>query len=286
MVELAPQEGGLYSVGFAGDTFNTAWYARQMFPADWSIQYLTAVGMDDASDRMVRFIKEAGIGTDHVLRRKDRTVGLYMISLKGAERSFSYWRSTSAAKTLAEDPAQLEAALDGVDLAYFSGITLAILDPAGRETLMRALSQARAKGTCVGFDPNLRPRLWGSESEMCKAVTEAAKVSDIILPSHEDEASYFGDKTSVATGERYLAAGAKLVVVKDGPGEIVLMEGTGSCRFKPVKAENIVDTTAAGDSFNAGFLSSLLRGESKLAAMEAGAALAAKVIGSRGALVA
>ncbi|WP_435260018.1 sugar kinase [Thioclava sp. FR2] len=285
MVELAPQDGGLYAVGFAGDTFNTAWYARQVLGTGWDVQYFTAVGMDDASDRMIRFMKDAGIGTEQILRRKDRTVGLYMITLKGAERSFSYWRSTSAAKTLADDTDYLDQALSGVELAYFSGITLAILDVKGRQTLLQALSRVRSKGTKVAFDPNLRPRLWASIEEMCDSVTAASAIADIVLPSHEDEATFFGDKDSEATALRYLTAGSKVVVVKDGPGEILFARAGDRYRFKPPVAEAVVDTTAAGDSFNAGFLASFLDGCTEIESMAAGAKLAAKVISARGALV-
>ena len=138
MVEMAPQEGGLFAMGFAGDTFNTAWYARRALPADWAVEYFTAVGRDDVSDRMLGFMAEGGVGTGHVQRRDDRTVGLYMISLRDGERSFSYWRSVSAARTLADDPAALDRALDGQRMAYFSGISIAILEPSARARLLAA----------------------------------------------------------------------------------------------------------------------------------------------------
>lgn len=285
MVEMAPQEGGLFAMGFAGDTFNTAWYARQALPQEWRVSYFTAVGTDDVSDRMIAFMRGAGVDTSAVLRLRDRTVGLYMISLKGAERSFSYWRSASAAKALADDPAHLEQALADADVAYFSGITLAILDADARGRLFAALAKARAAGKTVVFDPNLRLRLWPSAQVMCGAIMQAAAVSDVVLPSHEDEATFFGDASPEATARRYLEAGAATVVVKDGPGEVLLARGAERLRFQPEPVAQVVDTTAAGDSFNAGFLGALLSGQGDLAAMRAGAEMAGRVIGARGALI-
>lgn len=285
MVELAPQECGLYAMGFAGDTFNTAWYARRALPPGWEVAYLTAVGTDDVSDRMLAFMRAAGVETGHVARRSDRTVGLYMIALEGAERSFSYWRSVSAARGLADDGARLARALDGVKMAYVSGVTLAILDEEGRARLLGALKVARSAGTRIAFDPNLRPSLWPSEGAMCGAVMAAAKGADIILPSFEDEARFFGDASPEATARRYLNAGAGMVVVKDGPGEVVLARDGVRLRHQPEPVPQVVDTTAAGDSFNAGFLAGLLSGGDEADALRAGARMAARVIAARGALV-
>ena len=101
MVELAQTGDNLYRRGFAGDTFNTAWYARRLLPADWQVSYGTCLGKDAVSDEMLAFFDAQRINTDSVRRLNDRTVGLYMISLNAGERSFSYWRSQSAARLLA-----------------------------------------------------------------------------------------------------------------------------------------------------------------------------------------
>lgn len=296
MVEMAPRPDGAYAMGFAGDTFNTAFYARQCFGADWQVGYLSAVGTDAVSDQMIGFMQGAGVDTAAVARVPGRNVGLYMISLAGAERSFAYWRSASAARMLAEDPSALDDALGGAGVIYLSGITLAILEAAARARLLAALTRAQATGAIVAFDPNLRPGLWDSVAQMCAAVTEAAALADIILPSFDDEARFFGDADPEATAARYGAAG--VVVVKDGPGQVVcvtrpdarpvlaaLMGAPGTWHHAPPGVEAVVDTTAAGDSFNAGFLSVLMQGKGVVPAMQAGAAVAGQVIGARGALV-
>ena len=107
MVEMAPDPEGRYVMGFAGDTFNTAWYLRRALPAGWQVDYATAIGDDATSDQMLAFFRAEGIGTSHVQRLPGAGVGLYLITLAGAERSFSYWRSASAARRLAADPAAL-----------------------------------------------------------------------------------------------------------------------------------------------------------------------------------
>ncbi|WP_417416564.1 sugar kinase [Hoeflea sp.] len=285
MVEMAPTASGDYHLGFAGDTFNTAWYARQLFDQDWDIAYLTAVGEDLISDQMVSFIGSADINTGFIQRQPGCTVGLYLIQLDNGERSFAYWRSDSAARRLANDPARLEAAFASAGLIYFSGISLAILSPCSQSTLFDAIAAARQNGATVVFDPNLRPRLWDSHNTMRQTIMTAAGVSDIVLPSYEDEATFFGDESPDDTARRYAGAGVETVVVKNGAGEIVALDKGRITRFTPNPITSIVDTTAAGDSFNAAFLASYLKSANLMPALAAGADLAAKVITQRGALI-
>jgi 2-dehydro-3-deoxygluconokinase len=277
---------GTLSMGFAGDTLNTAWYLKRSLGSNWEIDYLTAVGTDALSQRLVDFLADEGIGTNHIRRLADKTIGLYHISLKDGERSFTYWRSESAARRLAADPAAVLHALEGADIAYWSGITLAILPPADRVSLLEALSQFSGRGGQVVFDPNLRPRLWDNGDSMRGWIHRAAAVSSLCLPSFDDEAAHFGDTSPAHTAARYRNQGTLRVVVKNGPGDVTLADASGGLDTVTVPvAEAIVDTTAAGDSFNAGYLAAELAGASMAEAAKGGAALARKVIGARGALV-
>lgn len=268
-----------YRLGFAGDTFNTAWYLARIAPRI-TIDYLTALGDDALSGEMLEFMSAARIGTDHARRIAGKSAGLYMISLKKGERSFSYWRGQSAARHLADG--NLDVAMAGAALVYVSGITLAILAGDGRGRLMDALATARANGTKVAFDPNLRPALWPNPDTMRQAVTEAAARADIVLPSFEDEATWFGDKDPEDTLARYTSP---CVIVKNGPDLIQWRDGKDRGHVEPPEASAIVDTTAAGDSFNAGVFAELLAGQGTEVAIARGAGLAARVIGGRGALV-
>ena len=286
MVEFAPVEGGLYAQGFAGDTLNTCWYLARLAPQNRRVRYFTRVGRDPLSEKLVDFLTESGIDASVVSRDAERTLGLYLITLIGAERRFTYWRDSSAARRLADDPAALAAALDGAALIHVSGITLAVIEAAGRRKLFDALALARKSGAMVSFDPNLRRLLWRNETELREAMIECAGHADIALPSFDDEADLWGDSSPRDSAERLAALGVNEIVVKNGAGEAYLHAAGVSQGVAAKPAKDARDTTGAGDSFNAGYLSARLHGLPPAQACAFGHRLAGEVVRWPGALAA
>ena len=137
----------------------------------------------------------------------------------------------------------------------------------------------------VVFDPNLRPRLWADAAAMRDGIEAAASGADLVLPSFDDEATHFGDVNAGATIQRYLSVGAGHVVVKNGGGPMWFGGAQGEGELPDLAPDLPVDTTAAGDSFNAGYLAAMLQGADCAASIRAGHALSRQVIRHRGALV-
>ena len=116
MAEMAPTDGSQdYRLGFAGDTYNTAWYLARSAP-NVQVSYLTVVGDDAISAQMTAIMRDSGIDDGPIRISSDKTIGLYMISLDNGERSFSYWRDQSAARALADDADHLRKAMAVVDV--------------------------------------------------------------------------------------------------------------------------------------------------------------------------
>ena len=284
MIELSAEPNGRWRLGYAGDTFNALWTLRALLPERVACDYVSAFGDDPFSSRQIEFFAGAGIGTGASPRIPGARPGLYAITLDGHERSFTYWRGDSAARRLADDKIALAQSLAGRHLVLFSGITLAILEPAARERLIEALAAARAAGTRIAFDPNYRPRLWNSSDAAREANDRALSVSDIALPTFPDEADLYGDASPDATAARIQAAGVDEIVVKNGIEPALVGRGGWMRPVVAMPSSSPVDTTGAGDAFNGAYLAARLLGHDPVASVGVAHRVAARCVETRGAL--
>ena len=284
MLELSGKGGEDWRMGFAGDTLNTLWALHALSGPERPANYISAFGDDPFSTEQIAFFAANGIGIGESPIIAGARPGLYAITLTGAERSFTYWRNDSAARQLASDPARLAKSLENQALVYFSGITLAILEPAARKVLLEAIGAARKAGSLVAFDANYRPRLWKSPDEAQAAVADALAVTDIALPTFPDEQALYGDASPEATADRLTAAGVAEIVVKNGELPATVRHDGKTETVDAVHVASPVDTTGAGDSFNGSYLAARLAGLSPVEATRKAHAVAAAVVQVRGAL--
>lgn len=288
MLELAhPDTGtgdGSWQLGYGGDTLNTAIHLARFGLA---VSYVTALGGDPFSADLRRDWAGEGLNTDHVLTDPARLPGLYAIRTDAAgERSFFYWRSTSAARNLF--------ALAGIDdalrhmasanLLYLSLISLAVIPGEAREQVYDVCAKVRRNGGKVAFDSNYRPRLWDDVESARTAVERMAGLCDIALPTAADEALLFGTGDPAEIAARWYARGASEIAVKLG-AEGCLLSMAGDRQRIPAEAGICpVDTSGAGDAFNAGYLQARMQGRDEASAARSGHRLAAWVVTRNGAL--
>lgn len=284
MLELS-RAGDGWRLGHAGDTFNTALYLARL---GLDVAYLTALGRDPFSDEMLAGWAAEGLDTSLVLTDPERLPGIYAIRTdRFGERSFHYWRSEAAARRLFELPG-IDAALGsakGAGLLYLSGITLSLFDEPGRARLRALALDVRDNGGVVAFDPNYRARGWADAASAVAAIEAISPLVMIALPTFDDEVALHGDVSPEATVARWQARGAREVVVKLGPkGCLVAKEGNSFLVPSPAHIM-AVDTTGAGDAFNAAYLGARRQGLDPVAAAGFANSLAGEVVKHPGAII-
>ncbi len=286
-------------LGYAGDTLNTAIYLKRTaadLGSDASVSFVSAVGCDTFSDQMLLMIESESINTNHIARNSKRLPGIYAISTdEFGERSFSYWRDSSAARLLFQEPfGPALQSLEQYDGIYYSGITLAVLPSQIRTQLLNYLNHFRKnEDKWVAFDSNYRPHLWQSADEARQFTEQAYRNCDIALPSVDDEQNLFEDDSESAVIERLQSYGIKQGALKRGAKgayNLTLDENTNEHAVTAdsgnlIVVESVVDSTAAGDSFNGGYLASWIYDKKQPSALVAGHNCAARVIQHRGAIV-
>ena len=290
MIELNGAPFGDMHQTYGGDSLNTAVYLARTAGKSAEVNYVSALGQDAISEGMITRWQEEGVSTDLVLRDNSRQPGLYLIQLddKG-ERTFLYWRNQSAARYMLQHNhfQHVATELSQMDMVYLSGISLAILPQQDRQKLIDLLEQLAESGVDILFDTNYRPALWESAEQARECYQQVFAFTALALVTNDDEANLWGDSNEEVTLERLKTAGVRQAVVKMGAKGNYFEDFTTQTRTfvatTPVK--QVVDTTSAGDSFNAGFMAGLIGGKSPVKCSEQGHQLAGTVIQHKGAII-
>lgn len=288
MVEIAtlPDTENMAKVGFGGDTLNSALYAARLLKnSPHSVSYVTLLGDDPYGRRMKKVWEEEGILCEHVGEMEGRETGLYSIQLdEKGEREFHYWRQNAPARTLFDGKEGLKRldALAEFDQIFFTGITLAILKKESRSRLLSFAAEMKKSGKSVVYDCNHRARLWDQKTAR-KANEAAFDAATLLLPSSEDLDGVFGKHPN---WKDFLSElDVPEIVMKRGGAPLDVYLGDKWAYLALPSAPALTDSTAAGDSFNAGYLAARAIGDDPICAARKAHALASIVIGYPGAIV-
>ncbi|GGY86239.1 ketodeoxygluconokinase [Cellvibrio zantedeschiae] len=294
MVELAPfpidtpetKNRDIMALSFAGDTYNTSVYMARL---GLQTDYVTNLGEDTYSHTIMQRMSDENIGTGMIQCLPGRSPGLYIIrNTADGEREFFYWRKEAPARELfstAENSEALFQKLKQCDCVYLSGITLAIIGEQSRQHLLKVLQQLRTAGVTVAFDSNYRPRLWRDKQEAQAAMLQIMQHTDIALLTLDDELLLWGDDTIEGCKARYSNCNLCELILKRGAEDAVIITANSQVHIPVPPVANVIDTTGAGDTFNAGYLAARLQNASAEDAARQGIRCAGIIIRHRGAVI-
>jgi 2-dehydro-3-deoxygluconokinase len=280
LMEFAEVERGgerLFLPGFGGDSSNAAIAAARQGA---KVGYFTAVGDDAFGQDFRKLWDREAVDRSTVIVRPGERTGIYFISYGPDGHLFSYYRAGSAAAQVT--PTELPLAkIAAARVLHLSGISQAISTSCA-DAGFAAIRHAKANGTIVSYDTNLRLRLWPLDRAGA-VIQAAAALADIVRPSIDDARQLTGLEEPDAIADLYLAFGCKIVALTLGP-EGTLVATAGRREMVPGRPVEAVDATGAGDTFTGAFLAEwLVHGDPVRAAAYANAAAALKTLG-RGAV--
>lgn len=290
MLEIQANQFGPAVLSFGGDTFNTAVYLKRCSdPKDVLVGYATGVGKDPLSQKLLNEWTDLGLDLTYTQLIDGKLPGMYLIETdERGERRFHFWRNDSAARFYFENPqTPLEELREDIDCYYFSGISLAILDENARKRLFQLLRAEKDAGKKIVFDNNYRPKLWPNISTTQDVFKQAFEVSTIALITVDDHQNVFQLQNIDDVISHLQPLNIEEIVIKRGASPTLVRNQKEAAwiEVETQQVSKVIDTTAAGDSFAAGYLSKRLTGMSPEESAAFGNRVAARVVQHRGAII-
>ena len=236
---------------------------------------------DDAFGRfLATTLGDNGVDVAQVRYSEHRTALAFVSIAENGERHFMFYRRPCADVMLEEGDIDGDY-ISSAKMLHFGTVSLS--ESPSREATLRAVKYARDGGVKVSFDPNIRFHLWPKdEDEIREEVISVAKSSDIFLPSRE-EAEFLTGSGVEDSLEEFLSWGPGVVCIKLGDEGCIAGNGEETIRAPGIRAR-AVDTTGAGDGFDAGFAYGILRGHGLEKTALYGNVVGSLVVRKRGAM--
>ena len=284
MIEISNIKNSFYNQSFAGDTLN---FCNYLDKKKLNAFFLSAIGKSEINQSLLDFVKSKNISTKYIKQINQFEVGLYLIKNKdNGEKQFFYWRDESAAKQYFNniDFLNLYKELKNFDYIYFSGITLSIIHISKLNNFIKLLKLLKSKKIKIVFDFNIRPSRWNKKN-LNIFLDSVLKFVDICFLSGEDM-NYWKNKNNIKSYEQIVRK-YKLkhsIFRKNAKFTYVFLNKTRYV-FKNKLLKTVVDTSGAGDGFNAAYLSNFIVNNDPVLALKAGSSLGSKIVMKKGAIV-
>jgi 2-dehydro-3-deoxygluconokinase len=271
--EVQRQGERLYLPGFGGDVSNAAIAAARQ-GAKTAI--FTALGGDAFGGEFLKLWDQENVDRSSVILRPEGRTGVYFISYGEDGHVFSYARAGSAASFVRTDELPM-GQIAASRIFHASGISQAISESCA-DAVFAAIRHAKANGTVVSYDTNLRLRLW--PLDRARAVLHGAvALSDIALPGLDDAQQLTGLDRPEEICAFYLGLGCRIVALTMGKSGTMVATGE-RLEVIPARPVAAIDATGAGDTFDGAFLAEwLIHGDPFQAAAYANAAAALSTLG-------
>jgi len=284
MMELTNARKMLYSQSIAGDTLNFSSYLDKFF---FDTSYFTAVGTSEISKRALNFLQKQKIKTNLVSQINSHEIGLYLIeNSKVGEKIFYYWRDNSAAKFFFNNQNinKHKNQLQKFQYIYFTGITLSLFETNNFLNFISLLELLKKKQVKIIFDFNIRIKRW-PKKKLTSYFSKTLPFIDILFVSGEDLNFLKGNaslKTFTNLIQKY---NIKHGIYRNNARLNYSFYNDERYLIKNKIINKVVDTSGAGDGYNAAYISNFIKFNNPQKALEAASEIGAKIVMKKGAIV-
>ena len=154
--------------------------------------FVTRLPANDLGEACLQFLRQYGVGTEHILRGGDR-LGIYFLENGAAQRGSKviYDRAGSAFATLKPGAVDWRKVFQGATWFHWTGITPAVSEGAAAVCL-EGVKAARDLGLTISCDLNYRAKLWKWGKPAGEVMAELAALCDLVVANEEDAEKVFG----------------------------------------------------------------------------------------------
>lgn len=264
--EDTPSKITTHGGGAAGNV--ASWIAHTGIAAS----IVARIGNDSAGAALISEFQDLSVDHSSLKKTTDATGVVVILVDKNGERTMFPETGANSGLVLSDMPA-----LSGFDAAYVSGY--ALLNPRSRAGVLDMIAAIRSAGLPLFYDTVTV----GAMKEVDRALIHSwLPHMDYVLPN-EEEALYLADAENIdAALEKLLELCPAVIIKRGSAGAIAQVRGGARVNVDAVKIA-VADTTGAGDSFAAGFISTKISGGDLSASVTAGVTLAAKCVANIGA---
>ena len=214
---------------------------------------LGKIGADSFGEFQKNALVEYGVGVDGIaVDPKTQTSASIVLSASSGERTFLH--CVGANGTFCLDDVNWDVIADS-RIVFVAGTML--MDAFDGKPCAEVLKKCKEMGKITVLDT-----AWDSQGRWMKVLEPCMPYIDVFLPSIDEAAELAGTRDLDAIADFFFSKGVKQVAIKNGKHGCYLRE---SADAKPVLLPTytkapVVDTTGAGDSFCAGFITGLAKG--------------------------
>jgi sugar/nucleoside kinase (ribokinase family) len=219
--------------------------------------FVGKVGADLWGDYCVAYLERLGVAVNRVVKDPALQTGITISVSSEADRALITYLGAIRALREEDIPDAMLADFRHLHVSSF------FLQEGLRPGLARLFGRARALGLSTSLDTGFDPaETWGP------GLAEVLAETDVFLPN-EVELAVIGGSEDVLEALRALKNGRTLTVAKLGSRGAAAFSAGKLVECPPI-AVRPIDTTGAGDSFNAGFLHAWTRGATIETCLRAG----------------